>query len=212
MERIVDGLGVPHNTNDAGQLLLHVLLIRGLPGAHTVVEANPAAVTIQCPVTRLYPFQLAALKRDYVTILEPNNSEDQPDEIQRRELDSGCVMERLTYKETLHEQLDREQLSRIYVLLRQFPVPVEHACNPNNTFSSLKVIHRKKVQLERLKMEKRLFEERAEQRRREMEKEINDLEQEIDIEGGKDDAHGGKENDDSEHRQQLSGAKRSRLE
>ena len=196
LQKLVHLVGPSHKINDAGQLLLHVLLIRGLPGAHMLIKEHKAAVKVQCPVTRLYPFQLAALKWDDVTIAAPNNNgsnnEDQPDEIR-----------------TLHDQLDREQLSRIFSLLRQFPDPVKHACDMNNTFDNLKAVHRKKARLELLKRKKRLFEERIQK----LEEEVKNLEYEL---GGKDDDGGNHMgDDDSDHHTNIekrSGAKRSRLE
>mmetsp|Transcript_20696 Transcript_20696/g.31316 ORF Transcript_20696/g.31316 Transcript_20696/m.31316 type:complete len:414 (-) Transcript_20696:129-1370(-) len=50
--------------NEAGQLPLHVAADRGLPCILPLIQAHPNAVKMRCPITKLFPFQLAAAQRN----------------------------------------------------------------------------------------------------------------------------------------------------
>lgn len=83
------------DVNEKGQLLLHVMLENGIPGIDVVFGKNEKAAVTICPVNHLYPFQLAAKKREY----GPEAAQD----------------------ESSMSSLDCEQISQIYLLLRVKP-------------------------------------------------------------------------------------------
>jgi hypothetical protein len=93
LEELCEGA---NQQNEYRQHPLQVLLINGLPGQDILVSTDPKSVETRCPEENLYPFQLAATKKEYGV----NVSE-----------------------ETLWN-LDREQLSQIYSLMRAMPEQV----------------------------------------------------------------------------------------
>lgn len=82
------------------RLPLHTLLSRGLPGHDILLDAasdKKTDVETKCPVERMYPFQLAAIET-------------------ARGRDDGVLI-----SDKRRESLDREQLSRVYLLMRAKP-------------------------------------------------------------------------------------------
>ena len=140
-----DALQLARTLNHHGQLPLHVFLAQGLPGVKILVKANPEAVEERCPVTELYPFELAAVKRDLH--------------------DSA--------KESLKDQLDREQLSKIYLLIRDIPQVIKE-CDLNKASGDRKSVL-KKLNAKPMKIAVERYEERTEK----MKQVVLDSDQEI---------------------------------
>jgi DNA polymerase III gamma/tau subunit len=94
-----EGEGLCQNWNHP-RLPLHLLLSRGLPGHDILLDATSdkkTDVETKCPVEHMYPFQLAAIET-------------------ARGREDGVLI-----SDKRRESLDREQLSRVYLLMRAKP-------------------------------------------------------------------------------------------
>jgi hypothetical protein len=102
LELLTKGEGLAQNWNHPRRPL-HILLSRGLPGHDILLDAtsdNKTGVETKCPVERMYPFQLAA-----AAAVETAHDRD------------GAVV----IRDKTREALDRDQLSRVYLLMRAKP-------------------------------------------------------------------------------------------
>eukprot|EP00977_Amphora_coffeiformis_P002599 scaffold482_cov266-Amphora_coffeaeformis.AAC.62 len=161
-------------TNADGQLPLHVLLRRGLPGQDILVEANESALRTLCPVHMLYPFQIAAKAKVYDPAVRETFSQLRfPHEYDAAEAGRLRLL-----PEEMRGSFDREQLSQTYSLLRAVPDLVGPSKKTDAFCSAMKQCAMKR---ERLDIKKCDFENKKAQYERKV-AELEKIRQEVDAE------------------------------